>query len=69
MCVCVCVCVYIYIYIYKTDASGSRAETLGKFSNVVLEKDGKAQLDRSCEKIISIISIFISAIKTKQFML
>jgi hypothetical protein len=27
------------------DASGSRSETPGKFSNVVLEKDGKDQLD------------------------
>jgi hypothetical protein len=32
------------------DASGSRSETPGKFRNVVLEKDGKDQLDRSCEK-------------------
>ena len=28
----------------------SRSETPGKFSNVVLEKDGEDQLDRSCEK-------------------
>jgi hypothetical protein len=27
-----------------------RAETPGKFLNVVLEKDGEDQLDRSCEK-------------------
>jgi hypothetical protein len=26
------------------------SETAGKFSNVVLEKDGEDQLDRSCEK-------------------
>jgi len=29
---------------------GSRSELRGKFSNVVLEKDGEDQLDRSCEK-------------------
>jgi hypothetical protein len=34
----------------KLDASGRRSETLGKFRNVVLEKDGEEQLDRSCEK-------------------
>jgi hypothetical protein len=34
----------------KCDASGSRSETPGKFWNVVLEKDGEDQLDRSCEK-------------------
>jgi hypothetical protein len=28
----------------------SAAETPGKFGNVVLEKDGEDQLDRSCEK-------------------
>jgi hypothetical protein len=32
------------------DASGSRSEIPGKFCNVVLEKDGEDQLDRSCEK-------------------
>jgi hypothetical protein len=32
------------------DASGSRSETPGKFLNVVLEKYGKDQLDRSCER-------------------
>jgi hypothetical protein len=32
------------------DASGSRSEIPGKFRNVVLEKDGEDQLDRSCEK-------------------
>ena len=31
-------------------ASCSRSEMPGKFRNVVLEKDGKGQLDRSCEK-------------------
>ena len=32
------------------DAPGNRSETPGKFGNVVLEKDGEDQLDRSCEK-------------------
>ena len=32
------------------DHSGSRSEKPGKFRNVVLEKDGEDQLDRSCEK-------------------
>jgi hypothetical protein len=36
--------------IRNLDASGRRSETLGKFCNVVLEKDGEDQLDRSCEK-------------------
>ena len=35
--------IYIYIYIYVS-------ETPGKFLNVVLEKDGDDQLDRSCDK-------------------
>ena len=30
--------------------SGSRSDIPGKFLNVVLEKDGEDQLDRSCEK-------------------
>jgi hypothetical protein len=33
-----------------------RSEIPGKFGNVVLEKNGKDQLDRSCEKKISIES-------------
>ena len=32
------------------DDPGSRSETPGKFRNVVLEKDGEDQLDRSSEK-------------------
>jgi hypothetical protein len=32
------------------DTSESRSETPGKIWNVVLEKDGEDQLDRSCEK-------------------
>jgi hypothetical protein len=35
---------------HNLDASGSKSETPGKFRNVVLEKDGEDQLDRSCEK-------------------
>ena len=38
------------ILITYLDASGSRSEIPGKFWNVVLEKDGEDQLDRSCEK-------------------
>jgi hypothetical protein len=30
--------------------SGSRSEICGKFTNVMLEKNGTDQLDRSCEK-------------------
>ena len=32
------------------DGPGNRSETDGKFLNVVLEKDGEDQLDRSSEK-------------------
>jgi hypothetical protein len=32
-----------------------KSERTGKFSNVVLEKDGEEQLDRSCEKRSSVI--------------
>jgi hypothetical protein len=51
--------IYIYIKLHlehsfircwNLDASGSRSETSGKFWNVVLQKDGKDQLDWSCEK-------------------
>jgi hypothetical protein len=34
-----------FIWCWNLDASGSRSETPGKFWNVVLEKDGKDQLD------------------------
>jgi len=45
-------------YIWSITLYGAETWTLravdqkhrGKFSNVVLEKDGKDQLDRSCEK-------------------
>ena len=39
-----------FIWCWNWDASGSRLEPPGKFWNVVLEKDGEDQLDRSCEK-------------------
>ena len=39
-----------FVMCWNLDASGSRSETHGKFWNVVMEKDGKDQLDRSCEK-------------------
>jgi hypothetical protein len=38
------------LYGAEIDVSGSRSETPGKFRNVVLEKDGEDQLDRSFEK-------------------
>jgi hypothetical protein len=41
---------YSFIRCWNLDASGSTSETPGKFWNVVLEKDGEDQLDRSCEK-------------------
>ena len=43
-----------FIWCWNLDTSGSRSETPGKFWNVVLEKDGKDQLDRACEKWRSI---------------
>ena len=39
-----------FVWCWNLDASGSRSEIPGKFCNVVLEKDGEDQLDRSCEK-------------------
>ena len=39
-----------FVWCWNLDASGSRSEIPGKFWNVVLEKDGEDQLDRSCEK-------------------
>ena len=42
---------YIWsIALYGAETWDSRSETPGKFLDVVLEKDGKDQLDRSCEK-------------------
>ena len=41
---------YGFVWCWNLDASGSRSEIPGKFWNVVLEKDGEDQLDRSCEK-------------------
>ena len=43
-----------FIWCWNLGASGSRSETPGKFWNVVLEKDGKDQLGRACEKWRSI---------------
>ena len=39
-----------FVWCWNLNDSGSRWETLGKFLNVVLKKDGEDQLDRSCEK-------------------
>jgi len=43
-----------FIWCWNLYASGSRSETPGKFWNVVLDEDGKDQLDWSCEKWRSI---------------
>ena len=37
------------VWCWSLDAPGNRSETPGKFWNVVLQKDGEDQLDRSCE--------------------
>ena len=39
-----------FVWCWNLVTSGSKSETPGKFLNVVLEKDGEDQLDRSCEK-------------------
>jgi len=39
-----------FIWWWKLDSLASISETPRKFWNVVLEKDGEDQLDRSCEK-------------------
>ena len=39
-----------FVWCWNLDTSKSRSEIPGKFWNVVLEKDGEDQLDRSCEK-------------------
>jgi len=36
--------------VLKPGRFGSRSETSRRFWNVVLEKDGEDQLDRSCEE-------------------
>ena len=41
---------FFVLFLANLDAPGNRSETPGKFRNVVLEKDGEDQLDRSCEK-------------------
>ena len=43
-----------FIWRWNLDASGSSSETPGNFRNVVLEKDGKDQLDRLREQWSSI---------------
>ena len=45
-----------FVWCWNLDASGSRSEIPGKLWNVVLEKDGEDQLDRSCEKWRSVTS-------------
>jgi hypothetical protein len=39
-----------FLWCWNLDSSGSRSETPGNLWNVVMEKDWKDQLDRSCEK-------------------
>jgi hypothetical protein len=39
-----------FVWCWNLGASCSRSETPGRVLNVVLEKDGEDQLDRSCEK-------------------
>jgi len=39
-----------FVWCWKLDASASRSELPGRFWNVVLEKDGEDQLERSREK-------------------
>jgi len=39
---------YRFVRCWKVDTSESGPETTGKFWNVVLQKDGEDQLDRSC---------------------
>jgi hypothetical protein len=41
---------FIFLRIIHISRYYSRSETPGKYWNVVLEKDGEDQLDRSCEK-------------------
>jgi len=46
-----------FIWCWNLGDLCSRSETPGKFWNVVLEKDGLDQLDRSCEKWTRIICV------------
>jgi hypothetical protein len=48
---------YRFLRCCNLDASESRSEIAVKFWNVVLEKVGDDQLDRSCEKWRSITKI------------
>jgi len=43
-----------FIWCWNLDASDDKSETPWKFLNVVLEKDRKDKLDRSCDKWRSI---------------
>jgi phage FluMu protein Com len=44
----------LFPFQYEDPTSKSRSEILEKIWNVVLEKDGEDQLDRSCEKCRSV---------------
>jgi hypothetical protein len=39
-----------FVWCWNFVTSESRSEIPGKFSNVVLERDGEDQMDRSCKK-------------------
>jgi hypothetical protein len=43
-----------FVWCWNVDTSESGSEVSRKFWNVVLEKNGEDQLDRSCEKLRSI---------------
>jgi hypothetical protein len=45
---------HCFVWCWNVDTSESRSEVSGEFWNVVLEKNGEDQLDRSCEKLRSI---------------
>jgi hypothetical protein len=40
-----------FVWCWNLGTSESRSEILGKVWNMILEKDGEDQLDRSCEKL------------------
>jgi hypothetical protein len=48
---------HCFVWCWNVDTSENRSEVSGKIWNVVLEKNGEDQLDRSCEKWRSITQI------------
>ena len=55
---------YSFVWCWNVDTSESRSEIPGRFWNVVLEKDGENQLDRSCEKWRSITQSQVNILRT-----